>query len=100
MFHLGTLSVTFYSLAVISRTNSFNTQKFYMVLTLSLIALYGLLPCTTLMDWFCVAEVESVYCAVRTESLYNTDIFRLYRVNMLLELATVLCATLNNVSIM
>jgi hypothetical protein len=28
-----------------------------------------------------VTEVESVYCAVRSESLYNTDTFRLYRVN-------------------
>ena len=26
--------------------------------------------------WVFVIEVESVYCAVRTESLYNTDIFR------------------------
>jgi hypothetical protein len=25
-----------------------------------------------------IAEVESVYCAVRTESLYNTDTSRLY----------------------
>jgi hypothetical protein len=24
-----------------------------------------------------ITEVESVYCAVRTESLYNTDTFRL-----------------------
>jgi hypothetical protein len=24
-----------------------------------------------------IAEVESVYCTVRTESLYNTDTFRL-----------------------
>ena len=28
-----------------------------------------------------VTEVESVYCAVRTESLYITDTFRLYKVN-------------------
>jgi len=30
-----------------------------------------------LTDWFCVTEVESVFCAVRTESLYKTDKFRL-----------------------
>jgi hypothetical protein len=27
-----------------------------------------------------ITEVEGVYCAVRTESLYNIDIFRLERV--------------------
>ena len=30
-----------------------------------------LLPYTTLADWFCITEVESVYSAVRTESLYR-----------------------------
>jgi hypothetical protein len=30
---------------------------------------------TALTDWFCVTEVQSVYCAVRTESLYETDAF-------------------------
>jgi hypothetical protein len=29
-----------------------------------------------------ITEVESVYSAVRTESLYKTDTLRLYRVNM------------------
>jgi len=29
------------------------------------------LPCTTLTDRFCVTEVESVYCALRSESLYR-----------------------------
>ena len=71
------LSLTFYSLAVIPPTSSFNIQKFYMVRTLACSVLYGLLPCTTLTDWFCVTEVESVYCAVRTESLYRPDTFRL-----------------------
>jgi hypothetical protein len=32
-----------------------------------------LLPSTTLADWLCITEVESVYCAVRTEYLYKTD---------------------------
>jgi hypothetical protein len=47
-----------------------------MVLTLRLCVLYGphnkqqLLPYTTLADWFCITEAESVYCAVSTESLY------------------------------
>jgi len=31
-----------------------------------------LFPYTTLADWFCITEVESVYCAVRTEFLYKT----------------------------
>jgi hypothetical protein len=51
-----------------------------MILTLRLCVLYGfhkrqrLFPYTTLANWFCIiTEVESVYCAVRTESLYNTD---------------------------
>jgi len=35
------------------------------------------LACTTLTDWFCITEVESVYSAVRTESLYKTDTFSL-----------------------
>ena len=49
-----------------------------MVLTLRLGVLYGslskhrLLPYTKLAYRFAVAEVESAYCAVRTESLYAT----------------------------
>jgi hypothetical protein len=51
------------------------------VLTLNLCVLYGsqnkrqLLPYKTLRDWFCITEVDSVYSAVRTESLYKTDTF-------------------------
>ena len=58
-----------------------------MVLTLRSCVLYGSqnrqqhLPSTILADWFCITEVESVYCTVRTESLYKTDTFRLKRVN-------------------
>jgi hypothetical protein len=54
-----------------------------MVLTLRLCVLCGsqnkqrLLSCTTLADWLHITEVESVYSAVRTESLYKTDMFRL-----------------------
>jgi len=51
-----------------------------MVLTLYSNVRYGLLPCTSLTDCFGVTEVESVYCAVCTESLYKTDTFRLSRV--------------------
>ena len=32
-----------------------------------------LLPYTSSTDWFFITEVESVYWAVRTESLYKTD---------------------------
>jgi hypothetical protein len=39
-------------------------------------------PCTTLIHWFCIPEVESVYSAVRPESLYKTDTLRLQRVNV------------------
>ena len=52
-----------------------------MVLTLRLIVLYGVLPCKTSTDWFRITEVESVYCALRTESLYKTDTFRLKGLN-------------------
>jgi len=41
-----------------------------------------LLPYTPLRDWFLITEVQSVDCAVRTESLYNTDKFRPERVNV------------------
>jgi len=56
---------------------------FYMILILRLYVLYGsqnkqrLLPYAALTQWFCITEVESVYCAVRTESLYTTYMFRL-----------------------
>ena len=72
--------LTFKSLAVSLRTSGFNIQKFYVMLTLRLCVLYGsqnkqrLLPYTSLADWFCITEVESVYCAVRTESLYKTHV--------------------------
>jgi len=43
-----------------------------MALTLRLIVLYQLHgPSTILTDWSRITEVESVYCAVRTESLYK-----------------------------
>jgi hypothetical protein len=67
------LSLPFYSLAVISLTSNFYIQKFYMVFTLPCSVLYGLSPSTTLTDWVCVSEVESVYCTVCTESLHETD---------------------------
>jgi hypothetical protein len=65
-----------------SNTNRFNTKKFYVVPTLRVCVLYGsqnkqqLLPYKTLRDWFFITEV-GVYSAVRTESLYKTDILRL-----------------------
>jgi len=34
-----------------------------------------LLPYTILAEWFCITDVDSVYSAVRTESLYKTDTF-------------------------
>ena len=74
---LGSSLLTFGSLAAISCTTRFNIQKFYMVLALRLGVLYGHVPCTALKDRFCIAEVEGVYSAVRTESLYKTDKLRL-----------------------
>jgi hypothetical protein len=48
-----------------------------MMLTLLLNVLYGPLPSTALTDWFCITEVKSVYCAVGSEPLYDTDTFSL-----------------------
>jgi hypothetical protein len=28
-----------------------------------------------LADWFCMTQLESVYCAAQTESLYKADMF-------------------------
>jgi len=67
--------------AITLRTTNFDIKKFYMVLTLCLCVFYGpqnklrFLSRTVLTDWFFVTEVESVYCAVRVESLYKTDTF-------------------------
>ena len=71
------LVLTFYNPTVISHATSLNIQQLYVMLTLRSSVLYGLLPCTILTDWFCVTELEIVFCAVRTESLYKTDMFRL-----------------------
>ena len=47
-----------------------------MVLKLRLGVLYGLYGSSkTLTDWSRITEVESVYSAVRTESLYKTKKF-------------------------
>jgi hypothetical protein len=65
------------------RTTRFNTRQFCMVLTLLLCVLYDLttnsdfFPDTTFADWFYITEMESVYSAVRTRSLYKTDTFSL-----------------------
>ena len=54
------------------------------MLTLHSSVLYGLYRhCKTLTDWSRITEVESVYCAVRTESLYNADKFCLQSVKFL-----------------
>ena len=68
-------SLALSSLAITLRTTRFKIQKYYTVLTLRLSVLYGshnkqkLLPYTTLADWFCITEVVSVHCAVRSEPL-------------------------------
>jgi hypothetical protein len=41
-----------------------------------------LLPYTSLADRFGITEFESVYSAVRTESLYKTATFSLYSVSV------------------
>jgi hypothetical protein len=68
------LHINFLSLAVIYLTTSMNILKSYMARRTNLCILVSR---TTLTDWFCITVAESVYCAVRTESLYKTDTFRL-----------------------
>jgi hypothetical protein len=61
----------------------FNIKKFYMMLTLHLCIVYEFqkntanFPHATLNEWFCITEVESVYCAVRAKFLCKTEAFRL-----------------------
>jgi hypothetical protein len=61
----------------------FNTKKFDIVITWNLCALHGSLVGTAnfglqnIKISVFMTEVESVYSAVRTEYLYNTDTFHL-----------------------
>jgi hypothetical protein len=73
------LYLTFQSRAVTLRTTRFNIWNLYTVLKLHLCVLYGsqnkqqLFLYRTLTGWLCITEVDSVHCAVRTETLYETD---------------------------
>jgi len=55
----------------------FDIQKLYIVISWNVCVVYGsrnkqkILPYAVLKDWVFITEVESVYCAVRKESLYN-----------------------------
>jgi hypothetical protein len=76
--------LTIYSLAVTLRTSRFNIKKkIYLVLRflLSVVCLLlnklQRLSYAALADGFCITEVESVYCAVRTNSSSKTDTFHL-----------------------
>ena len=65
------------------RTSRFNTEKilrgahFGFMCFVRISEQTATVPYTLLTDWFCKTEVESVYCAVRAESFYKTDMFRL-----------------------
>ena len=82
--------LTFKSLAVTLRTTRFKIKKLRLLITLHLCVLCGsqnkqkFFPYTALTDWFFITMVESVYSAVRIESLYNTDTIRLEGVNITL----------------
>jgi hypothetical protein len=73
--------LTFQSLPAALHTTRFNIKKFYIVLTLYVCfawlseqrVSFALYICNRLVF---ITEVESVYSAVRTESLYNTDTSR------------------------
>ena len=68
-------------------TARFNIQEFYMVVTLPFCILYGSQEKSATFFLYNIqrmdfkSEAESVYSAVRTESLYNTDTFRLQKVD-------------------
>jgi len=61
-------------------TSGLTFRNSAMLITLHLCAVFGsqnkqyLLPYTSLTDWF-ITEADSVYCAVRHESLYKTHTF-------------------------
>ena len=61
----------------------------FVVVYPTVCGLYGsqnkqqLLPYTELTKGFCITEVESVYYAVRTESLYEIDTFSFSRVQII-----------------
>ena len=82
------VSLPFEMPAATSLTTRFNIQSFYTVLTLRLCVSYRsqnkqrILPYRSLRDRFCTTDVESVYCAVRSESLHKTDTFCLQRVKI------------------
>jgi hypothetical protein len=69
------------------RIATYNIEDFYMVIILRLCFLYGSQNkqqpyfYRTSTEWILLTG-WSVYCAVRTESLYNTDTFRLKRLNL------------------
>jgi len=71
----------FYSLTIALRITRFKIKKILHAARFALSVLYGsknrqrLLPHTSLSDWFCITEVENIYCAVRTEPLYKTGTF-------------------------
>ena len=63
-------------------TTRFNIQKFYVVITWNFCFVWISEQTTNfalrnIKRLVFITEVESVYCSVRTESLYNTDTFRL-----------------------
>jgi hypothetical protein len=71
--------LTCWSLSVSLRTTRFNIHQFYTALALrwvfctDLRTESGPLLYTLLTDWFLLTVVESVYSAVRTDSLFKAD---------------------------
>jgi len=73
----------------------FDIQKFNIVTTWNLYVLYGFRKKTANVS-LCnvkrivfIIEVESVYCTVRTLSLYNTGMFRLQKVTVTIDVIAV-----------
>jgi hypothetical protein len=79
VYEYGECSFLFKLLRPILPTTRFNTEKLYMLITFPLCVVYGsqnklqLSSYIYLTIWFCITEVGNVYCAVRNESLYETD---------------------------
>lgn len=73
-----------------------------MVLTLVYVFCTGLTADSdfalyNITEWFCITEVEVVYCSVRTESLYATDIFSLSKVNTWLHRSNLTSCTVHTI---
>ena len=74
---MSSAGLTFWTLAVSLRNTRFNIKKFYIALALLCFVRISKQTATFalyIINWLAfITLVESVYCAVRTDSLYTAD---------------------------